>query len=660
MQLSVIVCTYNRSHAIIDCLDSIVASLDHAAPVDAEIVIVDNSSTDNTSAIVRGWAVGVAWPVSLVAEAKQGLSNARNRGIATARGDLLAFTDDDCRLTLDYVRDALRHDAADPELALRGGRVELGDSTDLPITIKTKTDREVYRRCDKAAKQENLANCIVGANMVMRREVAEKIGPFDWRFGTSEVPAGEDADYVFRAYLADIKIEYVPDMAVVHFHGRKTNEQAAKLFRNYMIGSGALYAKHVTRDYNLARQLVWDVKGAGQELMTRKNLFWPDIGFWNTDKVSCYLIGWRRYYKISLQYSHPRRSTVSFKAIAQQPANSAANNTKNVTMNSSNHRMADLSAQLDICRPVLKGRLVYLDYPVHHNVGDLLIWKGTREFFKRHKLRLHGQYSIDNVGPRARQAMDEADTICFHGGGNLGDLWPWYQENRERIIAAYPHKRIVILPQSVHFDNPQAFDRACAVFRAHPDLHIFLRDVRSLATLEAKAVPNVKLSPDMAHALWGVLKAPAATTSEALYLFRRDKESSGLSHVAGRQVKSVDWNDLLTGYMKKAYDFGIRINRADGGKGHNRLPALGIWKTVSDMLIQRGVALFAPHETIITDRLHAGILAALLQRQAIVYDNSYGKISTYFDCWMQGVPGIELRRAEAEQLDDVAELPRAG
>jgi GT2 family glycosyltransferase len=56
---------------------------------------------------------------------------------------------------------------------------------------------------------------------------------FDERFGAgTNIPAGEDTDYIYRAYLADVTIEYVPDMAVFHHHGRKSVTQAINLFRN--------------------------------------------------------------------------------------------------------------------------------------------------------------------------------------------------------------------------------------------------------------------------------------------------------------------------------------------------------------------------------------------------------------------------------------------
>ena len=153
MKLSVIVGTRNRAHAIAGCLASIVAAFAAASPLDAEIVVVDNGSQDQTSAVIEQWARGSSYPVRLLSEPKPGLARAQNVALRAAQGEILAFTDDDCRLSKDYVNDLLRHDAGDAEPVLRGGRIELGDPTDLPLTIRTTPDRIRWNR------RENSAHC---------------------------------------------------------------------------------------------------------------------------------------------------------------------------------------------------------------------------------------------------------------------------------------------------------------------------------------------------------------------------------------------------------------------------------------------------------------------------------------------------------------------
>lgn len=306
MQLSIIVCTRNRAYAIAACLDSIAVALSHASPVDAEIVVVDNASEDDTSAVVTTWATSCAFPVRLLQERRKGLAVARNCGIRAAQGDLLVFTDDDCRLSLDFIRDAVRHDEADgSQLVIRGGRIDLGDPTDLPLTIKTETERARWH-INAPCKQHELlgGKAISGCNMVMRREAVQTIGFFDERLGAgSPIPSAEDVDWCLRGYFAGIAVEYVPDMAIAHFHGRKTPQDANKLMSGYLAGTGALYAKYIFKDHRFCHEFYWDFKKAAQELLLRRNKFVPEWGFSYRDKVKYSLLGAMKY--VLLWARHP-------------------------------------------------------------------------------------------------------------------------------------------------------------------------------------------------------------------------------------------------------------------------------------------------------------------------------------------------------------------
>ena len=92
--VSVLICTYNRARLLRETLKALQAL---PTPPDCriEIVIVDNNSTDNTAAVVAEAARGARIPIVYLREARQGKSFALNTGLAHARGDLLALTDDD-------------------------------------------------------------------------------------------------------------------------------------------------------------------------------------------------------------------------------------------------------------------------------------------------------------------------------------------------------------------------------------------------------------------------------------------------------------------------------------------------------------------------------------------------------------------------------------
>jgi pyruvyl transferase EpsO len=303
--------------------------------------------------------------------------------------------------------------------------------------------------------------------------------------------------------------------------------------------------------------------------------------------------------------------------------------------------MLRLSSLLDEHAELVQGRVVLLDYPVHSNIGDLLIWKGEQVFLRRHKKALIGQYSIGNLGRKAKRTLKRCQTICLHGGGNFGDLWPWHQTFRENVISRYQDKRIIIFPQTVFYENAEGLTGACNLLKRHDDLHIMLRDEKSYSLLFNCGVPNLRLCPDMAHALWGRYSAPDQASDSLLYVLRDDKEQGYLpDNIKAVAGAAVDWNDLLKGQTAAIFNIGKRAVLMDG-RYRNVFPACALWNIVADRLIRRAIMLLAPHRIIITNRLHAVILSALIGRQVVAYDNSYGKLASYAKCWLRDVIEVE-------------------
>jgi glycosyltransferase involved in cell wall biosynthesis len=307
VKLSVIVCTRNRSRAMLLCLESVVQSLAKAAPLEAEIVVIDNGSVDDTPSILRAWASKIPFPVSLQFEPRKGLAYARNCGLRAARGALLIWTDDDCRLAPDHITTALKYDLADGEqLVFRGGSVKLGDASDFPISVTWRQETQRWHRKKHPHGYLSLSSACMGANMMMRRALVDKIGSFDERFGAgSNIPAGEEVDYIIRAYAAGMMLEFAPDLIVHHHHGRKTIADARNIMRNYLIATGAVHTKHVLRHPLTSLPVVWAVKDALVEILAgEKNRFMPEIGFSYRKLLSCFVVGTSRFMLASIR---PRR-----------------------------------------------------------------------------------------------------------------------------------------------------------------------------------------------------------------------------------------------------------------------------------------------------------------------------------------------------------------
>lgn len=261
-RVSFIVCTRDRLAVLQACIDSIRAACRAHPAFAAELVVVDNGSRDGTADYLSATAATSDVALTAISEPRLGLAAARNAGLARARGRVLVFVDDDCRLDRNYLADLERHYASGEKWLIRGGRVEIGDARDLPFTIK---------RCDK---REGLTHAVhpggfvLGCNMTMHREVAARIGPFDERFGAGgALRSAEDTDYLVRAMLAGMAVEYVPDMTIFHHHGRRDRAAIDRLHRDYHFGNGALCLKHFRRAPWLLRHFYWAARAALRELV---------------------------------------------------------------------------------------------------------------------------------------------------------------------------------------------------------------------------------------------------------------------------------------------------------------------------------------------------------------------------------------------------------
>jgi GT2 family glycosyltransferase len=141
--------------------------------------------------------------------------------------------------------------------------VELHDPLDFPISIRTSRTREAL------TSAHQIPALMVGCNMAFRRTTVDAVGEFDVTLGAG-TPAGsaEDTDYLYRALLLGLRIEYVPDVLVAHNHGRRCAEEVAQLKRSYARGRGALLTKYLLRaDRGMAYCAYYDLCWNGGELV---------------------------------------------------------------------------------------------------------------------------------------------------------------------------------------------------------------------------------------------------------------------------------------------------------------------------------------------------------------------------------------------------------
>lgn len=215
--ISAIICTYNRKRYIIRAIERLAAT----KCKDYEIVVVDNNCTDGTAELISCFiAAHPELPVRCFLEKKQGLSNARNRGMQEAKGDVFLFLDDDSMVCGDYLCRLEEYLLAYPQADAFGGRIE-------PIFDECPRPKWLCRWSMGWVSALDLGDGVrqfegkafpIGANMGIRRAMAEKAGAFDPELGrkAGNMDAGEEKDMFRRIRALGGSIWYFPGIEVQH------------------------------------------------------------------------------------------------------------------------------------------------------------------------------------------------------------------------------------------------------------------------------------------------------------------------------------------------------------------------------------------------------------------------------------------------------------
>ena len=197
--MSVVIPTRGRPQLLERCLESVCRQ---SLPAERyEIIVVDDGSAAETEAVVERCAVQVAprkLAVRYVASpGPHGPAAARNRGWRLARGEIVAFTDDDTQPEAAWLETGLR--AFRPETHAVTGRIVM------PLPAPP-TDYELD--ASGLARSE-----FVTANCFCRKAILERLGGFDERF---PLAWREDSDLHFRLLQVGARIEHAPHAVVVH------------------------------------------------------------------------------------------------------------------------------------------------------------------------------------------------------------------------------------------------------------------------------------------------------------------------------------------------------------------------------------------------------------------------------------------------------------
>lgn len=261
MTVSVVIPVRNGARVLERCL----ARLAEQTTLPEQVIVVDNGSRDGSGDLARGFAHRAPHlPVQVLEEGRVGASAARNRGVAAASGEVVAFTDADCEPAADWLHRLTA--AFGPGIgAVAGGIRPAAPQTAVEAFAALYTLRTGGERFD-SADFTLLRGGFPTANLAVRRDVFTTVGGFDEGIRLY----GEDYDLCARIYEHGHVIRYEPQARVFHHHRTTLRGLLRQSF-----GFGACHAYLLRRHFR--RKILIEVPGVRWDRDDLPGRIWLDL-----------------------------------------------------------------------------------------------------------------------------------------------------------------------------------------------------------------------------------------------------------------------------------------------------------------------------------------------------------------------------------------------
>lgn len=209
--LAIVVCTYNKSEWLPGCLSSLESQCNDDS---VEVLIIDNNSTDATSSIAHGFTDRLP-NFKYIFEGTQGLSQTRNRGYKEARGQIVAYIDDDAKAYPDWAKAIIHFFETHPDASGVGGPYNAFSLVPIPAWFPKEYG---CRSLGNETRLLQKGEWIGGMNMAFKKQALTELGGFDTSIGMNgnKVSYGEETQLTLRMLESGMQIYYCAEMCVDH------------------------------------------------------------------------------------------------------------------------------------------------------------------------------------------------------------------------------------------------------------------------------------------------------------------------------------------------------------------------------------------------------------------------------------------------------------
>ncbi|MBE9174508.1 glycosyltransferase family 2 protein [Synechocystis salina LEGE 06155] len=230
INLSIITVTHNHKQYIKAYMEALLPEI---KDMEAEVILIDNKSDDNSARLINQYAENNGKIKLYVNQKRQGFSANNNHGMAKARGEYILLLNPDTEVKKNSLRSLINFMEENQNVGLCGAQLIFPNGTIQPSarrfpsigsTIARRTPLRIFLR-NSASNRRHLmldldhyhpqsVDWLLGACLMIRREVLETVGPLDEGFFLYV----EDIDWARRIHQAGWGVFYVPTATVVHHH----------------------------------------------------------------------------------------------------------------------------------------------------------------------------------------------------------------------------------------------------------------------------------------------------------------------------------------------------------------------------------------------------------------------------------------------------------
>ncbi|MCQ2495204.1 MAG: glycosyltransferase [Lachnospiraceae bacterium] len=638
-KISVIIPVYNVKTYLRQCVESVINQEFDSF----EVILVDDGSTDGSGEICDEMELQYSY-VKVVHKKNGGLGSARNVGVSISNGRYLIFVDSDDWLAegaLEGLFGISERDRLDIALFAAQNIYEDAVAQEQMSGISYERKNflnEVMLGEDYIKKVLPMGEYLSSVCLRMYRTKFYKENKFEF----CENIIHEDEDVSFLSCLCAERIKVVPDK----YYMRR--------FRSGSIMTSKTYIRSA-EGYRYAWGKLWELIGKTSENKTQLCVKYSSMF---TDICIGYYINAggsekRKLARMAQEMCKRQRNVVKsrkYNAIAISPfAYSVYNRIrekKHILDESIRLRRLESGYFRNWIKSIFNhSKKIYLiGTPTHGNVGDHLIAKSEYDYlssrFPNNQVIEISLYYCRRFYKKIKRRIHKNDIICVSGGGWLGDCWINNELFVQRIISDFQENTIIILPQTIFYSaNSKMIESAKNIYSLHENLLVCVRDKQSedVALNKLKLeYKQVVLMPDFALLYHSEI---INTKGHCIGIcFRKDRE----------MAMTQSERDELMEYLSQSKYSLVNINTND----ETRVVARKNRKKYIDEIMLK----ISKCDLLITDRLHAMIICALVGTPCIVFDNSTHKVAGVYDAWLSEFSYIKMAENNEKLYEDIIEF----